>query len=190
MTPYTQTPPKRGGIIVGEVWVGGKPDATTVTGTVNLKPQSAFCYSYLGRHGMKIQEAMTKGLDIKFKRDDPTYPTTCFADDVLSHLERCGMDSVFYFPSVADPSEFLNICTSHSIFENHHVSMVVQNNIAAGFYDEYELTNLKESAAFLLNSVDIDLKAHVSTLLVPVTNFEQERSSWTKFGATRGEVDA
>jgi hypothetical protein len=42
MTPYIQTAPKRGGIIVGEVWVGGKPDAITVTGTVNLKPQSAF----------------------------------------------------------------------------------------------------------------------------------------------------
>jgi hypothetical protein len=25
---------------------------------------------------------------------------------------------------------------------------------------------------------------------VNLTNFEQERSSWTKFGATRGEVDA
>jgi hypothetical protein len=42
MTPYTQTAPKRGGIIVGEVW---KPAATTVTRTENLKPQSAFCFT-------------------------------------------------------------------------------------------------------------------------------------------------
>jgi hypothetical protein len=113
MTPYTQTAPKRGGIIVGEVWVGGKPDATTVTGTVNLKPQSAFCYRYLGRHGLKIHEAITKALDIKFKRNDPTYHSSNFADDVFSHLKRCGMGTVFYFPSITNPSEYLNICTSH-----------------------------------------------------------------------------
>jgi hypothetical protein len=53
------------------------------------------------------------------------------------------------------------------MFENHHVSKVVQDNIAAGFYDEYDLTNLKESAVFLLNSIDTDLKTHVRTLLVP-----------------------
>jgi hypothetical protein len=110
---------------------------------------------------------MTKGLDIKFKRDDPTYSTSSFADDVFRHLKRCGMDTVFFFPSITIPSEYLNICTSHSMFENYHVNQIVQDNIAAGFYDEYDLANLSDSAEFLLNSIDIDLKTHVRTLLVP-----------------------
>jgi hypothetical protein len=108
---------------------------------------------------------MTKGLDIKFKQDDPTYSTSNFADNVFRHLKRCGMDTVFfvfrhlkrcgmdtvfYSPSITYPSEYLNICTSHSMFENYHVNQIVQDNIAAGFYDEYDLANLSDSVEFLL----------------------------------------
>jgi hypothetical protein len=162
---YLPVAPKRGGILQGDIWVGGKPDASTSTGTVNVEPHTVYCYRYPGRHGLKINEASTKGLDPKFKRDDPTYSTTNFADDAFVHMERCGMDTLFYFPSIANPSEYLNIFTSHSMFDNYHVPKVIRANIAAGVYDKYDLANLRDSATFLLNSIDIELKTHVRTLL-------------------------
>jgi hypothetical protein len=94
ITAYLPTAPKMGGILLGDVWVGGKPDATTVTGTVNVEPFTVYCYRYPGRHGLKITEALTKGLEPKFKRNDPTYSTSSFADDAFMHMELCVLFSL------------------------------------------------------------------------------------------------
>jgi hypothetical protein len=74
ITAYLPTATKMGGILLGDVWVGGKPDATTVTGTVNVEPFTLYCYRYPGRHGLKISEALTKGLEPSSNEMTPLIP--------------------------------------------------------------------------------------------------------------------
>jgi hypothetical protein len=149
-TPSLPTAPKRGGNLKGEVRTGGKPDATAA-GTVLTHPRTPFCFRYDGLVG--IYEA-----DTKFKCDDPYYSASIYASRLMKHFE---MSTEFYFLTVSEPSEPVNIFT-YQLKENHlYVSCVIRANIATS-NDQYDHLDLRPS---VLNSIIKDLKIKVHGIL-------------------------
>jgi hypothetical protein len=158
--------PKIGGISNGVVWVGGEPNVSW-TETKNLEPRSAYCRRHTTDKDLKVLEYMLKAHVPKFKRDDPLFPLVSFASDVETHMELTGMDSVFWFADPTDPTQMLNVFTSHSRFPENYVAQEVSRKLKNGTYDKYDIQNLEFSANYLRESLDVTLRGDIRGLLRP-----------------------
>jgi hypothetical protein len=148
--------PINGGISYGTPWTGGKPkpDRTDCERTSPLTP---FGYRQAGEKFYKNYQKLTNGRILKLKRNDPSDTLTNFSDDAARHMERTGMDSVFYFTDPSDNDKMLNLFESHMHFTAAEISKQVTTMKANNTYDPYDIDNLNNSRSWFEDSLDSDL---------------------------------
>lgn len=163
-TAATVQAPKFGGNYPGSptvVWVGGPP-LDDFSGSFLPIYQSPLAIRGLSPES-EIKGYAKRVLDghpTKFKRDDPDFSLMAFAEEALSHMQTTGMDTVFYMKGVdINGNGGEELFTYHSKYTKSSVSAAIDNRIAAGLFDEYAKTALKESAQWLVNSLDESLKS-------------------------------
>ena len=167
VAPMT-TPPKFGGQLPGSttaVWVGGKPKADW-SGSQRTFPMTPLCARGLDPGSeMKSYTKRVSGCEVKFKRDDPEFNLLAFADEALRHMEKHGMDTVFYMNGTKE------LFTYHTKFTKDEVDKFIKDSfLAVGSappkFDEWAKTACDESAEWLLGSLDETLKSSLRPQLV------------------------
>ena len=166
-TPTTVVIPIFGGVTNGvHPWTGGKP-LTNYSKTTLSEPYSPWCYHLADPDkAMKIHKFRTSGIELddktKFSRASTTYPLLTFSRDAHQHMRETGMDSEFYF---IDPSDSVikNIFDNHARFTIESVDKQLQDGLGQtpSRYDSYSLKNLQNSAKWLMNSLDSDLRGTI-----------------------------
>ena len=96
--------PRYGGVVPKSsvVWVGGPPneDFSNTTLTKQLTALAFRNFEPVSEAKFYAKRIGLEGHSIKFKQDDPEYPLMAFATDALTHMQRHGMDTVFYMKGV------------------------------------------------------------------------------------------
>ena len=164
--PNAVVAPKFGGYYPGHkdiVWVGGPPNLQ-FTGSFLKMPSSPLAIRGISPESeiKGYSKRVLEGCSTKFKRDDPTFTLMAFADEALNHMQATGMDTVFFMAGVDSKGEGgMELFTFHSRFTKTQVSKFIAGKIADGTFDEFAKTALKESAQWLINSLDESLKGSV-----------------------------
>jgi hypothetical protein len=154
------TKPNVGGLTGGLPWVGGIPDAAW-SKTDRSRPKTPNCYRE-SKDAIKNYNKRTEGATDKLKADDASYSIDSFADDLYRHMEKHGMDSVFYVPTPdSTTGAMLNLFTHHSLVTIDQVKDHVDDLKASSTYDDYDDDNLAESAAYLTDSIDAKLRGQI-----------------------------
>ena len=165
--PPTPKAPKFGGInSYGNPWIGGPPKADW-DGTILTAERSPYCSRMTGsaKGDTHTYQLRTTGLTTKFKRDDPEFPLLSFADECLRHMERHGMDTVFYVECAdANGKGAKELFTYHSMHTKASVDAFIKtatDPFSAGGknFDHHCVTALQESADWLIDSLDESLKS-------------------------------
>jgi hypothetical protein len=161
------TAPTLGGLIDNAPWIGGPPNEN-FTGPLSAVPCSPLCRRPTdAKHSGINCTLRTTGLSTPFKRDDPNCPLMAFADDALAHMQKHGMDTVFYMtggPKAVELLSYHTRCTKKQV-EDH-----VQSKIDDGTFDQWQLEALRESAEWLKESLDRLAKARRPDLEKPMLN--------------------
>jgi hypothetical protein len=140
--------------------VGGPPLAD-FSGTYNQVFNSPLSIRGLAPESeiKNYTKRVVEGCHTKFKRDDPEFNLMSFASEALNHMETHGMDTVFYMTGVdSNGKGGVELFTYHSRFTRTQVAQFIADKVADGTYDYHAQTCLKESAAWLVNSLDESLK--------------------------------
>ena len=80
-----------------------------------------------------------------------------FSQATLRHLMDHGMDSVFYIPVGPGIQDVVNIVEGYNKYTVRDVVSAISDYTANGFYDTYDMHNLRDSSMFLLKSIDESL---------------------------------
>jgi hypothetical protein len=114
------------------------------------------------KDAIKNYNKWTKGATGKLKVNDTSYSIDSFADDLYCHMEKHGMDSVFYVPTPdSTTGAMLNLFTHHSLVTIDQVKDHVDDLKTLATYDNYDVNNLAESAAYLTKSIDANLRSQI-----------------------------
>ena len=136
--------PKLGGSIGTAVWIGGPPNVA-FDGPALTGPATPLCFRNLDTSSeIKGFIKRTEGLSTKFKRSDPDFTLTAFADEALAHMQRCGMDTIFYMTGMKpDGTGAKDLFSFHTRFSNQEVFDHVTKMITDGAFDALQLAALK-----------------------------------------------
>ena len=166
--------PKFGGIVGGyAVWIGGPPLAD-FSGTSYSHMATPFCIRGLdpGNEIKSYKSRVEFGNHIKFKKSDEEYPLVAFADDCLRHMQQHGLDTVFYMEGAAtDGFGGKELFTYHSRYSKDAVD--THTTDPSRFDDRHARTALKESAEWLLNSLDESMKKALRPVIAKKPNGPQ-----------------
>ena len=166
--------PKFGGIVGGcAVWIGGPPLAD-FSGTSYSHMATPFCIRGLdpGNEIKSYKSRVEDGNHIKFKKSDDEYPLVAFADDCLRHMQQHGLDTFFYMEGVAtDGTGGKELFTYHSRYSKDAVD--THTTDPSRFSDHHAKTALKESAEWLLNSLDESMKKTLRPVIAKKPNGPQ-----------------
>jgi hypothetical protein len=155
--------PKFGGMYGNAVWIGGIPD-TTFTKTINANMQSPMCVrSDDPNFNFKLYtKRVEDGIDSKFKRDNAEYTLMSFANDALKHMQKHGMDTVFYMQGATDEAGTgaMELFTYHTRYTKTAVDEFIAKATKpnGNFDDVYCKEALHESGQWLVNCLDESLK--------------------------------
>jgi hypothetical protein len=148
--------PIPGGYSYATNWVGGKPDANRQT-TDRVTPKTPHAYRTDGEKSTKNYVVMTTAPTTKFKRNDPNYSLTHYSDGAARHMEKCGLDSEFYFRDPSNKDVMLNLFDKHMLFTTEGIKEQVAYFRANGMYDSFATDNLDYSRAWIEDSIDSEL---------------------------------
>ena len=166
--------PKFGGILGGyAVWIGGPPLADFCRTSSN-NMATPFCIRGLdpGTEIKCYKSRVDDGNHFKFKKSDEEYPLVAFADDCLRHMQQHGLDTVFYMEGVAaDGTGGKELFTYHSRYSKDSVD--THTTDPSRFNDYHSKTALKESAEWLLNSLDETMKKTLRPVIAKKPNGPQ-----------------
>lgn len=157
------TTPKFGGTYPGDaVWIGGPPKEDW-SGSTLSQPKTPLCIRGL-EAGSEIKGYLkrTEGHPTKFKRDDKEFTLLAFAAEALKHMQRHGMDTVFYLKGANSAGEGAEeLFTFHSKFTKSHVDKHISDMTdgVSPKFDEYCSKALSDSAEWLEASLDESLKS-------------------------------
>ena len=159
----TSAKPKFGDYYPGSntvVWIGGPPLADFSGTALTVFPSPLSIRGLSPEHEIKgYTKRVLDGCATKFKRDDPAFSLMDFADEALNHMQTNGMDTVFYMKGADANSAGEELFTYHSKHTKSSVAAFIQAKMNDGTYDSYALAALKESAQWLVNSLDETLKS-------------------------------
>jgi hypothetical protein len=114
------------------------------------------------KDAIKNYNNRTEGATDKLKADDTSHSIDSFADDLYCHMEKHGMDSVFYVPTPDSTMGAMhNLFTHHSLMTIDQVKDHVNDLKTLPTYDDYDVNNLAESAAYLTESIDTKLQSRI-----------------------------
>ena len=163
-TAQIATAPKFGGNYPGSpnvVWVGGPP-LDDFSGTYLVSYPSPLAIRGLSPESeiKGYAKRVLEGHPTKFKRDDPNFSLLAFAAEALNHMQATGMDTVFYMRGVdLNGNGGEELFTYHSKYTKSSVSDFINDKLSDNTFDDYAETTLKESAQWLVNSLDESLKS-------------------------------
>jgi hypothetical protein len=149
-------------------YTGGKPNATwtdlaepndTEWETPNaIRPNGA---SDKSKNWNFLTQAPTK----LFSKSDTSYPRTTWIADQVKHFREGGLDSVMYRPSIADPTDMVNVMEHHEQVTLTHV-LEVEEDVRSK-WDAYSRYNDKASSNRILNSISAELNEELKLRMLP-----------------------
>jgi len=119
-----------------------------------------------------IEEKATKALPVTYAGEDeaeklvdkngekPVY-LQVFANFVLKHLKKYGMDTIFEFTSPIDGKDY-NIVEKPGMFTLEDVTEKVNDNFDQGFYDQFDEQHFIWSEAFINESLSVGLQVQMA----------------------------
>ena len=160
----TVVTPTIGGVAHGHAWVGGQPDSTWTT-TTRTAPATPLCYRVSSpeqaqkTYKARVTPASTAKL---FKIGDPDYPLEVYAQDLETHMQTHGMDSLFY---VACPStgDMVYTLTDHARILK--VNAVASATTFHALYDDFDKDNHETAKQYILATLDPTLKIKLHPFL-------------------------
>ena len=133
-------------------WSGLDPKADNPDG--NYRQQRPISASSQRKLNKEIIEGLSPQFKLGFNIND-------FRDDVNRHLEKCGLDTIAYLPSIRNDTEVANVVTEYPRFVGSlSKSLTVARTIKEN-YDQFDRDNSNLATEFLLNSLDSTLKKRV-----------------------------
>lgn len=149
-------PPIFGGTNTVGNWCGG-PFNETFDGVTSLGPANPFCHRFTDYdRASKQYEKRTKGIEEKFKKDDPNSSLRSFASEVSRHVKKHGLDTGFYMYDPSDASQVNSILTHHSQYTTDTVIKFWNSKYSQ--LDQTMRDALDESGEYLLNCIDKSLR--------------------------------
>ena len=164
--------PKIGGIHNTVAWTGGTPDELWTVSSLN-SPRTPYCYRLEDpAKSLRMYTYLTTSRGKKLERDDATYSFADYSDDASTHMEQCGMDSIFCLSDPCNHGSMLSLFQYHSRFTKTDVFDEVKDknqsqNTGHGSYDKWDRQNLEMSKVWLLDSLGDTLKAALHPQLLP-----------------------
>ncbi|MGH7954543.1 MAG: hypothetical protein ACREOZ_01130 [Gloeomargaritales cyanobacterium] len=148
-------PPHIGGVFNSQAWTGGPRR----TGCL-LFPRTPNCFrpSDNNQLSKKYMSAITPLKQVYNGKTNDDLTLDLFGSEVLSHLEKLGMDSVFYFD---DPitGEERNIITHHARFKVETIKTITTARRGA---DRYDADNINWLGDFLFSSISTEQRRAIS----------------------------
>ena len=138
-------------------WTGGEPDDTW-TGLKVPTPDLNSPNQLQSTNDVKGYNHRKTGLSTKFKKTDLLMP---FKKLIQAHLKDTGLDTVAHLPDMRKKMSY--VITDHARFtlESARTSSDAQMKL----YDKYDRSNNDAAKAFLLDSLDVDLKTTIIELI-------------------------
>jgi hypothetical protein len=135
-------------------WTGGKPRVDwSGLASADAKVKTPNCYhpSHTGY--------MVKNYNLHIKLNHDKFDFVDYTRHVNKHMVSHGMDTIFYVPSIVDPTDMINVIESPDKVTLQHV---IDTAAARRYmYDEYGKSNDEAAKAYLENSLSPDLKARL-----------------------------
>jgi hypothetical protein len=156
--PSGPAPPRVGGVISQVAWTGGKPTSENRSKTDLTEPRTPFCFRPTSASdSLKIYSKQTEvhSATHLFGRTDPL---SAFENKFLDHLEKTGMDSLPWI-KVAGRDELVNVIVQHSSTTSDQVEAYFELAMIQGYIDVYEKKNGDATKSWLLNSIELTLRA-------------------------------
>lgn len=151
----TVVKPKIGGKVLYDnkemAWTGGKPNYDwTAPVSANPMKKSPDCWRqanpiYEAKAFQKLTEPETSAAKLELDMAEPTL--SAFAKRVKIHMERCGMDSVFYVEDPTRPRKMINVLETYQMCSATHVQG--ESKRLQAFYDEYDDKNALAARLYL-----------------------------------------
>jgi hypothetical protein len=164
--PSDVVPPKFG-FVQGLLPVLGGPPDPGFTCSLSVVAASPFCTRDPNpRHAERSFQRRVEGLDPKFSPTATDYRLVELADLAFNHCILHGIDTPFYQADPADATRIVELFHSHGKFSFNDVKEHIDKMIHDGVFDQYMLTALNDSAAFLLNSLDRTFQRTIRTSLL------------------------
>lgn len=145
--------------------LGGPPNLS-FTGSMNVVPSSPYCFRDPNPyHAERSYQRRVGGLDPKYNPSSNDYRLVELADLAFNHCIMHGLDTPFYMQDPADSTRMLDLFTYHGKFTYDEVKNHLESKIKAKVFDQYMITVLNDSAAFLLNTLDRTFQRIIRTSL-------------------------
>lgn len=145
--------------------LGGPPDRG-FTRSVSLVPASPYCFrEQIPHRAERGYQRRIEGLDPKFSPAATDFRLVEFGDLAFNHCIMHGLDTPFYLPDPADDTRMLDVFNYHGKFTYDEVKLHIEDKIKTEVFDQYMITSLSDSAAFLLNSLDRTFQRTIRTSL-------------------------
>lgn len=145
--------------------LGGPPDRG-FTRSLSLVPASPYCFRSPDPYrSERSYQRRIEGLTPTFSPTATDYRLVEFADLVFNHCIMHGIDTPFYLQDPADSTRMLDLFNYHGKFTYDEVKAHIEDKIETSVFDQYMLTALSDSAAFLLNSLDRTFQRTIRTSL-------------------------
>lgn len=165
----TPSAPRFGGLAgpnLSEPWIGGKPK-DDYSGTTSSRPATVLCYVPADPSKYsKIYLAKTSSSSKLFDPSDKSFTLASFATDVWIHLQKYGMDTVFYFKDQSSGGEMIDIINNHPRFSKSEVAQAIQDALLpSGHYGQCDFSQeaLADSGTFIYNSLTKSMQIRLQT---------------------------
>ena len=144
------------GFVQGNIPVLGGPPDTGFTRSLSVVPASPYCMRDPNpRYAELSYQRRVESLNPKFSPTGNDYRVAELADATFNHCILHGIDTPFYLLDPTDDSRMLNVFHYHGKFTYNEVKEHLNKMVDTGVFDQYMITSLSDSAAFLLNSMDL-----------------------------------
>jgi transposase InsO family protein len=138
-------------------WTGGEPDDTW-TGLKVSTPDFNSPNQLRSTNDVKGYNHRKTGLSTKFKKTDLLMP---FKKLVQAHMKDTGLDTVAHLPDMR--KKMSHVITDHARFTLDSARTSSADQMKR--YDKYDRSNNDAAKAFLLDSLDVELKTTITELI-------------------------
>jgi hypothetical protein len=119
------------------------------------------------KYAKMYESKVAMSIQKPFDSSDKSYPLPSFAKDVWMHLQKFGMDTVFYFP---DPSSktLVDVVNNHPRFTKSFIASEIKRaSEGTGHYTScpYAIDALRDSGTYIYKSLSRPLQLRMQTCL-------------------------
>ncbi|EEC45027.1 predicted protein [Phaeodactylum tricornutum CCAP 1055/1] len=147
-------------------YTGGKPNATwtNLAEPTKWETPNVICPNGVSDK-CKNWNFLTQAPTKLFSKSDTSYLQTTWIADQVKHFREGGLNSVMYRPSIADPTDMVNVMEHHEQVTLTHV-LEVEEDVCSK-WDAYSCYNNKASSNRILNSISAELSEELRLRMLP-----------------------